>query len=143
MTVTFNPMEGSPFSSFGGRMGGGMFGGGGMSPEYYRYQDIGQQICNLFDSIQKGVVNNTYSAPFTRTPQGASNVSQANANINANANANVWKCTNCGTQNSGKFCESCGTQRPALQTTCVNCGWTPPAGQNKPKFCPECGTPLA
>lgn len=143
-TVRYNPMKGSsfssasPFSSFGRNMGSGSMYGGGMSPEYCRYRDIGQAICNLFENIQRGTANYTNTAAFAQAPQ-AQQAHQA-----PQANAAVWNCANCGTQNSGKFCENCGAGRPATQASgCTKCGWTPPTGQNKPKFCPECGTPLA
>lgn len=129
-TVKYNPMQTSSFSSFGNRMGGG-----GISPEYCRYRDMGQEICNLFNNIQNGAANRPNTATFGQTPPAAASAQQSNTN--------VWNCTACGTQNSGNFCSGCGAQRPAMQVACANCGWIPPAGQNKPKFCPECGTPLA
>lgn len=131
-TVTYNPIEqSSSLSSFGRNMGNRGMYGGGMSPEYCHYRDMGQTICDLFDNIQKGIDNRTNTATSQQAPQANTNTSD------------VWKCANCGTQNSGKFCENCGTQRPALQTACSKCGWVLPTGQNKPKFCPECGTPFA
>lgn len=58
----------------------------------------------------------------------------------------MWMCRNCGTQNSGKFCQSCGTPQPQMQTQrpvrCDKCGWMPQPGQPVPKFCPECGDPI-
>lgn len=139
-TVRYDPMQGSSFSSFGNRMGGGSMYGGGMSPEYCRYRDMGQEICNLFNNIQQGAVNRTNTAAFGQAPQ----TPQATAAPTPTENANVWSCTACGTQNSGNFCSGCGVQRPASQAACcTKCGWVPPAGQGKPKFCPECGTPLA
>ena len=44
-----------------------------------------------------------------------------------------WKCT-CGNVASGKFCPECGSPKPAED------GWTCTCGAvNKGKFCPECG----
>ncbi|MFI3205727.1 MAG: SPFH domain-containing protein [Clostridia bacterium] len=45
-----------------------------------------------------------------------------------------WTCS-CGTVNTGKFCNNCGTQKPAEGWTC-SCGTT-----NKGKFCSNCGKP--
>lgn len=46
-----------------------------------------------------------------------------------------WLCA-CGHKNSGKFCEECGTARPA--------GWVCSCGtENKGRFCTNCGDPRA
>ena len=49
---------------------------------------------------------------------------------------NSWKCSKCGTENTGKFCAECGEKKLEAKF-CTNCG-------NKldpdSKFCPECGT---
>ena len=51
-----------------------------------------------------------------------------------------WICQSCGAQNSGKFCENCGTGKPAPKVVrCASCGYTPEDQENPPKFCPECG----
>ncbi|MFI3254094.1 MAG: SPFH domain-containing protein [Eubacteriales bacterium] len=72
----------------------------------------------------------------------------------------AWQCT-CGTSNTGKFCSSCGTGKPAPAGTwqcscstvnsskfCSNCGkpqpmeqgWTCSCGATNPgKFCQDCG----
>ena len=49
-----------------------------------------------------------------------------------------WRCQ-CGQENTGKFCERCGSPRPQTDPygwTCAGCG-----AFNKGKFCSECGKP--
>lgn len=92
-------------------------------PEYRKYRDMGQEICDELDRA-RGI--NQAPAQPTQT---------ATASDNA-----TWSCTSCGAQNTGKFCESCGSRKPAsAATACPSCGWTPISGQPMPKFCPECG----
>ena len=47
-----------------------------------------------------------------------------------------WKCSNCGTENTGKFCGECGSPKPADGPWTCSCG-----NQNTGKFCSECGKP--
>ncbi|MGN0488499.1 MAG: DUF4428 domain-containing protein [Ruminococcus sp.] len=59
----------------------------------------------------------------------------------------MWVCTNCGTQNTSRFCQNCGNQQPQANTyqnnarmvRCDKCGWMPSDNSNIPKFCPQCG----
>ncbi len=49
------------------------------------------------------------------------------------APAGTWKCA-CGCENTGKFCAECGAKKPESN------GWTCACGTvNKGKFCAECG----
>ena len=50
------------------------------------------------------------------------------------APAGSWQCS-CGTSNTGKFCSNCGSPAPSADWTC-SCGAT-----NTGKFCNECGKP--
>lgn len=54
--------------------------------------------------------------------------------------ADGWTCS-CGTVNKGKFCQNCGSPKPAGAPLykCDKCGWEPEDPANPPKFCPECG----
>ncbi len=56
------------------------------------------------------------------------------------AEAQGWTCS-CGAVNKGKFCPECGGRKPADAPlyACDKCGWNPPDPKNPPKFCPECG----
>ncbi len=54
--------------------------------------------------------------------------------------ADTWKCPNCGTENSGKFCVECGTAKPAPAPAAGE--WVCSCGtKNTGKFCTECGKP--
>ena len=55
--------------------------------------------------------------------------------------AATWTCPKCGHENTGKFCNECGTPKPAPapaagEWTCPKCG-----KKNTGKFCGDCGTP--
>ncbi|MGN0687880.1 MAG: SPFH domain-containing protein [Oscillospiraceae bacterium] len=56
------------------------------------------------------------------------------------AQAAFWSCS-CGAQNKGKFCQECGAPKPAGAPLfkCDKCGWEPDDPTKPPKFCPECG----
>ena len=77
--------------------------------------------------------------------------SQANANQmaqNQAKGADGWKCS-CGANNTGNFCQNCGSKKPASSGWICSCGETNTGnfcqncGSKKPeastKFCPNCG----
>lgn len=98
--------------------------------------------------------------------QKAQQAEQAQAQAQAQASQNSWKCS-CGAENTGKFCQNCGSAMPAPKPAapsgeswkcscgaenngrfCTNCGsdkpsdigWTCECGTlNMGKFCPNCG----
>ncbi len=49
-----------------------------------------------------------------------------------------WRCPQCGTENTGNFCNNCGTKRPSASWTCPSCGTV-----NTGNFCTNCGTKKA
>lgn len=52
------------------------------------------------------------------------------------APAEGWKCT-CGSMATGNFCPQCGAKKPAADE-----GWTCSCGAlNQGRFCPQCGSP--
>ena len=86
--------------------------------------------------------NNTANLFAMAQQQNAANAAAqpAPAPAPAAAPADSWTCK-CGTVNTGKFCQNCGTKRPAGAPLykCDKCGWEPADPTNPPKFCPECG----
>ena len=78
--------------------------------------------------------------------------SQTNANQMAQNQAQngSWQCS-CGANNTGNFCQNCGSKKPTAQggwtcscgatntgNFCQNCGSKKPTSNTK--FCPNCGT---
>lgn len=80
-------------------------------------------------------------------PQAAAADMAAPAPVSAPAPAptpvssGAWTCRSCGAENTGKFCQSCGSPCPAAVLRCSRCGWQPQNGAAA-KFCPECGGPM-
>lgn len=60
--------------------------------------------------------------------------------------ADTWTCAQCGTENTGKFCSNCGTEKPSdhpsIQMKCAACSAVIDLSKGVPKFCPECGQPF-
>ncbi len=65
----------------------------------------------------------------------AAQMQQQQAQQQAAKQAGAWTCS-CGEENTGKFCSSCGSPKPAPQGA-----WTCSCGKvNTGKFCSECGS---
>ena len=103
---------------------------GYVQPQYGNQPMYNSQ--NGFNQPQQGV----YGAGYGQ---------QASVNVQPQQGG-MWVCQNCGTQNSGKFCQGCGNPQPMNQAPqfvrCDKCGWTLPQGQQPPRFCPQCGDPI-
>lgn len=55
---------------------------------------------------------------------------------NAEPSSDTWKCPECDCENTGKYCEECGTKKPEVKKEwyCPECGT-----KNTRKFCSSCG----
>lgn len=71
-------------------------------PEYRKYYNMADEICQRVQQLRK-------QAPAAPSAEANAPVQSTPA---APANAGPWACPGCGAQNSGKFCEFCGTPRP-------------------------------
>ena len=90
--------------------------------------------------------NGTYGAGYVQgAPMGGQPQQTYGQPRSAQMGA-MWMCQNCGTQNSGKFCQGCGAPQPQVQAQravrCDKCGWMLQPGAPVPKFCPQCGDPI-
>lgn len=86
-----------------------------------------------------GMMNMAGNGIFGNMNQNISNNSTTSQNqVNTaivNKEEKEWKCTKCGTVNTGKFCTECGNKRNE-EKVCPKCGNKVEEGQ---KFCDECG----
>ena len=73
------------------------------SVEYRKYRDMGEEmrtaLYNAMDAARGGGAEAAASAPEVQEPQPPTA-------------GGTWICSACGGQNSGKFCEYCGSLRP-------------------------------
>lgn len=53
----------------------------------------------------------------------------------------AWRCRSCGAENTGRFCQNCGSPQSPAVPRCGRCGWQPQSGAAA-RFCPECGGPI-
>ncbi len=99
--------------------------------EYREYQQMAEELKAALTSRPQQAA----ASAAVPTAHAAAPVAAPAA---APADNGAWTCPSCGMSNTGKFCEGCGTPRPAAVTVCPSCGWKPEGGV-MPKFCPECG----
>ena len=127
----------------------------GNQMELMNAYEVAVQIMQLCQQIKQGgaQINGGYSQPQQNiggfaagAPQNAAYAAPAQqayasaAPVQAQSADTSWVCPSCGTRNDGKFCQGCGSAKPAaMPSRCPSCGWTPANGQPMPKFCPECG----
>ncbi|MBR0137583.1 MAG: DUF4428 domain-containing protein [Erysipelotrichaceae bacterium] len=97
--------------------------------EYVEYTPDGQAVtfAQLLNTLVTNTLNNNNNGSI----------------LDQLTSANNWYCPKCGKQNTGNFCDSCGTARPVNNNPsfCSNCGYRFNAGEN-PRYCPKCGKKL-
>ncbi|MCL1881191.1 MAG: SPFH domain-containing protein [Oscillospiraceae bacterium] len=112
------------------QMGGNVLGGFGQAPDTMQAQQM----------QQAGMPN--AMPPQHGMPQPPQHGMHAPPPVNSNIGAGgivgeLWACT-CGSENSSKFCQGCGSPRP-VQAISEN--WVCSCGEeNAGKFCHDCGT---
>lgn len=106
---------------------------GGMQGFYAAGMTMGMGGMGGFGQFQQAP-----SQPVQAQPQVAPHAAAAVGAVAGAAAANSWTCS-CGTTNTGKFCHSCGTPKPAPQPS--GDSWTCACGAtNTGRFCPNCGS---
>ncbi len=98
--VEMSPMPTSGMGGFGRtRTGFGQMGFDPMDyPEYRKYYNMGDEICQAVREMRE-------------QPAASAAPAAASAPAAAAPASGPWSCPGCGAQNSGKFCEFCGTPR--------------------------------
>ncbi len=83
-------------------------------PEYRKYYTMAQEVCEEIRRIQGLAVGagvGAAAAPTGYARQNAYSPDAQYARPAHSVNAD-WICPACNAQNSGKYCEYCGTARP-------------------------------
>ena len=105
---------------------------------YRIYQDDMEYLSDL---LMQRIEGRNVMIPDYPYIAGASRTDLPKASPASCPDNSRWICLSCGTQNSGKFCENCGEQKPVSNTIgCASCGRTVEYQSKPPKFCPECGS---
>lgn len=142
-----NAMETAAGNSAGamtGFMGMGMaMNQGGMNAQNLfamgQQQQMQQPMMN--QQMQQPMMNQQMQQPMMNQQQAQPVMGQQmqQAAPAQTAEPETWTCS-CGSVNTGKFCQNCGTPKPQPQPT----SWTCSCGSvNTGKFCQNCGTPRA
>ena len=101
---------------------------------------------STFTALSQQLVNHPNKDAITRQASDALNAvkmresrqAAAAVPVASPAASALWACPGCGSSNTGKFCSSCGSPKPAFS---ANNSWTCFCGAiNTAKFCQECGT---
>lgn len=116
-------------------------------PEYRRYKAMLDEVCKIISCGQQGVAYEEemlVEAPVVATAAPAVSVSPVVAAVGAVGAPSAvpqktWVCLACGSENTGKFCQGCGSPR-AVPAKTAAATWTCVCGAvNAGKFCNECG----
>lgn len=96
---------------------------------------VGTSIAGDMMQMQMGMM--AASALSDQMKETMGGISNSNNQTNKTVNTNMYKCPNCGAENSAnsKFCSNCGNPLNT-ESYCPNCGNKIPSNS---KFCPNCG----
>lgn len=95
-----------------------------------------------------GMGMNTSGNYFSQASQSNQQQMQQQAQQPAEKAKDSWTCSECGTENTGKFCSNCGNPKPEeskpqkLEMKCSSCNEIVDLSNGIPKFCPHCGQPF-